>query len=351
MHYALIGLGAAGSGLAVSLARAGQEISGWFDSDAGTRSAVDAAGGLSYEGIAGQGAVALPTASGQAADAIDGAAVIVVSTTADRHEEVAQALALALRPDQLVILHCGYVGGARMFAQALEAAGGITNPMLGELNNTVHLCGKINGSTVAMRAEKRWLELAADAATLRHTSTQAFLALFPGYTSSEHALESGLNNPNAIGHVPATIGNAVLIGRELGEMTTGLLHFEEARLGKVNTIAAAFEAERDRLIAALGLKPLPSSVFSARAYPAGSRLFGGVSRFGPKLQSRFLTEDLPCSLVPMESLGRWAGCPTPVTTAMIELSNIIAGIDFRAGGRTVERFGEAWVRSQTRRPV
>lgn len=348
MRYALIGLGGAGSGLAVSLAQAGQTISGWFDADPGTCSAVDAAGGLSYEGIVGQGAVALPPAARDAATAIDGASLVVVSTTADRHEEVARALAPALRADQPVLLHCGYVGGARMFAQALHAAGGIADPLVGEFNNTVHLCGKINGSTVAIRAVKRWLELAGDAAVLQHAATRALLALFPGYTTSGHALESGLNNPNAIGHVPATIGNAVLIGRDLGEMTTGLLHFEEARMGKVNTIAAAFEAERDRLIAALGLTPLPSAVFSARAYPAGTRLFGGVPRFGPKLQSRFLTEDLPCSLVPMESLGRWAGCPTPVTTAMIELSNIIAGTDFRAGGRTVERLGEDWVRGQTR---
>jgi opine dehydrogenase len=349
MRYALIGLGAAGSGLAVSLAKAGQAISGWFDRDAETRRAVDAAGGLSYEGINGQGAVTLPRASPSAADAIDGASAIIVSTTADRHEEVARALASALLPDQLVVLHCGYVGGARMFSQALRAAGGIENPLLAELNNTVHLCGKINAATVAMRAEKRWLELAAEPTVLRHAATQAFLAHFPGYTTTERTLESGLNNPNPIGHVPATIGNAVLLGRDLGDMTTGVLNFEEARLGKVNTIAAAFEAERDRLIMALGLDPLPSSVFSARAYPAGTRLFGGVPRFGPKLQERFLTEDLPCSLVPMESIGRWIGCPTPITTAMIELSNVIAGADFRADGRTVERLGEDWIRDQTRR--
>ncbi len=346
MNYALIGMGAAGAGLAVALQAAGRTISGWYDIDARVRSDIDTAGGLSFEGIRGQGAVVLPKASDTASDAILAAGIIVVSTTADRHEEVGQALAAGLRADQLVVLHCGYVGGARVMSKAIRDAGGVDRPLIGELNNTLHLCGKINASTVSLRAEKRWLEFAADKDVLSQPATQTFLADFPSFETSTKSLESGLNNPNPIGHVPATIGNAVFLGRDLGDLTTGILHFDEARLGKVNTIAAAFEAERDRLIRALGLTPLPSALFSNRAYPAGTRLFGNVPRFGPKLQTRFLTEDVPCALVPMEALGSWVGCRTPITTAMIELSNILAGIDFRSAGRTVERLGVEWLQSQ-----
>lgn len=345
LNYALIGLGGAGAGAAVAVAARGGRIGGWYDCDDAVRSSTDMARGLSFEGLGGQGAVALPASAANGAEAVSGVDIVIVSTTADRHAAVAREIAPGLASDQMVVLHCGYVGGSKVFADALVSAGAPGGVAVFELNNTLHLAGKLNPSTVVIKGEKRWLELAGLPEARDNPHYAAFLKQFPEFTYSPNVLESGLNNPNCIGHVPAYIGGAMTLDRDMGDLTTGILHFDEARMGRVNVIAAALEQERDQVMRAAGLAPLPSAVFSQRAYPAGSRLFGAIPRFGPKLQKRFLHEDVPCSLVPLEVLGRQVGAATPLTTALIALADTLESVDFRAIGRNAHVLPADWMQS------
>ncbi len=51
------------------------------------------------------------------------------------------------------------------------------------------------------------------------------------------------------------------------------------------------------------------------------------------LHHRFLLEDIPYGMVPMESLGRLTGIPTPVTSSIITLASELTQIDFRSQAR------------------
>lgn len=345
LNYALIGFGGAGAGFAVAAAARGARICGWYDCDDAVRSSTDVAGGLSFEGLGGQGAVALPKSAVDGAAAVAGADIVVVSTTADRHAAVAREIAPGLASGQMVVLHCGYVGGSKVFADALASAGAPGGVAIFELNNTLHLAGKLNPSTVVIKGQKRWLELAGLPEAKENPHYAAFLEQFPEFTYSANVLESGLNNPNCIGHVPAYIGGAMTLDRDMGDLTTGILHFDEACMGRVNVIAAALEQERDQVMRAAGLTPMPTAEFSRRCYPAGTRLFGAIPRFGPKLQKRFLHEDVPCSLVPLEALGRQVGAATPLTAALIAIANTLEAVDFRAIGRNEQVLTANWMRS------
>jgi opine dehydrogenase len=59
------------------------------------------------------------------------------------------------------------------------------------------------------------------------------------------------------------------------------------------------------------------------------------------LDHNYVSEDVPCGLVAMSELGRAAGVPTPVIDGLISTSSAMAGRDFRAEGRTLERLGIA----------
>lgn len=349
LRCALIGMGAAGSGIAIEAVLRGVEIVSWHDTNPAIGEAIAFARGLSYEGQLGTGMVPLPPQASSNAEAVAEANLVIVSTTADRQADVARSIAPAVSSDQVILLHCGYVGGSKVFCDALEA-GGAQRPRVFDLNNTLHLCGKINPSTLSVRGQKRWLEIAGDRSEAESAVFRAMMAAFPEFEFGDNVLQNGLNNPNCIGHVPAYVGGAVLLDRDLGDMTSGILHFDEAKLGGVGRLCEAFEAERDRLIGGIGLQPLPVSEFGRRAYPAGTRAFGGIARFGPKLQKRFVTEDVPCALVPMESLGRHFGIPTPITSGLIDLAGVLEATDFRSVGRTVETFSPQWVENHCRKP-
>jgi opine dehydrogenase len=56
---------------------------------------------------------------------------------------------------------------------------------------------------------------------------------------------------------------------------------------------------------------------------------------------KYIAEDVPVGLIPMSALGAAAGVPTPAIDAVIRLATILAGTDFAAEARTLDRMGLA----------
>ena len=61
---------------------------------------------------------------------------------------------------------------------------------------------------------------------------------------------------------------------------------------------------------------------------------------GPmKVDSRYISEDVPQGLVMLEALGKTLNVATPICTALIEIASAALGRDLRAEGRTPEKLG------------
>jgi len=59
------------------------------------------------------------------------------------------------------------------------------------------------------------------------------------------------------------------------------------------------------------------------------------------LNMRYLTEDVPCSLVPIASIGEMFNVPMPAIKSLIFLASALNKCDYYQMGRTVERLGIA----------
>ncbi|MBM3212647.1 hypothetical protein FJZ33_10530, partial [Candidatus Poribacteria bacterium] len=57
------------------------------------------------------------------------------------------------------------------------------------------------------------------------------------------------------------------------------------------------------------------------------------------LNHRYITEDVPMSLVPMASIGDMLGVPTPTIKAIIQLASNIHNTDYMKQGRSAEKLG------------
>jgi opine dehydrogenase len=55
--------------------------------------------------------------------------------------------------------------------------------------------------------------------------------------------------------------------------------------------------------------------------------------------ARYITEDVPMSLVPLSELAKIAGTPTPAMDALISLASIIHRRDYRREGRNLASLG------------
>lgn len=59
-----------------------------------------------------------------------------------------------------------------------------------------------------------------------------------------------------------------------------------------------------------------------------------------KVDSRYISEDIPQGLVMLETLGEKLNVDTPVCTSLIEMASAALGRDLRAEGRTIDILGE-----------
>jgi opine dehydrogenase len=119
------------------------------------------------------------------------------------------------------------------------------------------------------------------------------------------------------------------------------------------SVARAMDAaDRDRLalVEALGLPLVPATEWDRRLYGLTGATTYELNRDSwvhrdiraPKeLRSRYLTEDVPFGLVPMASIARELGIPTPAIDLLIDLACLLLGEDLRAAGRTAASLGLA----------
>ncbi len=331
---AIIGAGAIGQTLAVDLSRRGFPVTALIERAQGHAEALREAGAIGLSGHLGEASTPMPGIAADAGAAASGH-VIIVATTVDAHRQVALDLAPFLSDDHIVLLANGYVNGSARFGAALREAGCTASPAVLELNTTPYLVCSPQPGRVHVTARKTWMELSScdDGLARRHHPMLA--GLIPGIEVGDNALASSLNNQNPIAHVPSYLMNAQA-ARQSRPVTAdatqgGAFYLEEFSTPEVLGLRAAADAERIAVMQGLGLGSyaIPRPEFSRRSYGSGAR--EAVSpRMGRTFSPRFVTEDIPYGLVPIERLGREAGVETPVISSMITLLGVIESREWRS---------------------
>ena len=157
-------------------------------------------------------------------------------------------------------------------------------------------------------------------------------------------------NMNAVLHVANCVGNAARIERGGGHLFYG-----EGVTPAVARYYAALDAERMAIAAALDVR-IPNLVdWIERAYevrePDLVATFGRltydadgpyvVNKAAGTLDHKYVTEDVPTGLIPLQELGDATGTPTPAIDALVAVVRVMLGRSFAAEGRTLARMGLA----------
>ncbi|MFT4015130.1 MAG: NAD/NADP octopine/nopaline dehydrogenase family protein [Paracoccus sp. (in: a-proteobacteria)] len=330
---AIVGAGAIGQALAADLARGGQAPACLVERPGAHAQALAEAGRIRVTGHLGSFACPLPPLHLDAAAAAE-QRVIVVATTVDRHAEVARAMAAALDDDHVVLLANGYVGGSARFLASLEAAGCRATPSVLELNTTPYLVCCPAAGHIHVAARKTWMELSAADPALARAHHALLAGIVPGIEPAENALASALNNQNPVAHVPSYVLNAAEARHcrpvAPDAMRGGAFYLEDFSGPEVLSLRAAVDAERMAAMVAMGFGHLaiPRAEFGIRSYGPGARE-ALPPRIGRSFAPRFLTEDVPFGLVPIERLAQRSGLRTPVISALITLCCVLESRDWR----------------------
>jgi len=281
-----------------------------------------------------------------AAAAIDGAAVLFVVVPAFAQAAFAKIIAPHVKSDQIVVLSPGNFGGAITFAAALKANGCTDLPVLCEAQSMMYACRKGSPDSIRIFGYKHNLGVAVFPAKLTASIIPTLQKVFPTLVAAPNILWTWLSNPNAIGHPPVTVLNAGWIEQTEG----GFLFYVEGISPAVERVLEDLDAERMAVGQALGLELTPHNQmakiwyghqgYQGSTYPDKERnpVYSAI-KAESKLDSRYLTEDVPFGLVPLEDVGKLVGVEMPICSSLITLSNSLLEKDFRSGGQTLTSIG------------
>jgi opine dehydrogenase len=357
---AIVGAGIGGVYLAAALGSLGARLR-LTDRDDGRLAEIRARGGLDVEGPDGRIAhSAIERATTRLADAVDGADVIAVCTGGTYQEGVARDLAPLLRDSQTILLIQGNTGGALTFRRALDATGCRAQVDIAEMDNYPYSCWRVSPTQIRPIVAKKFLQIAAFPGNRIGPVFARLGPLFPHAVAAPTIAWTGFTNANAMLHVANCLANAGKIDR--GE---GYKFYAEGVTPSVGRLYGAINAERVAVAAALGAEVPTLEDWFARTYGVRGASLSETcqlltaNRDGPyqatgtprSWDHKYIAEDVPVGLMPMRALGEAVGVPTPAIDAVIRLAQILAGSDFAADARTLDRMGLAGISAAQIRQV
>jgi len=330
---AVLGAGHAGYGLAADMTLAGHEVrlfEGIFKENI---SPVIEKGGIELTGISRNGFAKISRVTTDIAEAIEGAQLIIVVTTSQGHERMAELCAPQMEDGQIVIIFPGNFGSL-LFARIFKEKGVDKDIKIAEANSFVYACRRVIGEARVHISQFLDLNIAAFPASDTGAVLEELKALYTTqFPAAKNIMEVALSNPNHF-HLPIHILNAAKI-----ENTTGDFYpYSEGISPAVLTIMKAVWQEKGAVLSKLGLIerfPLQWHLdFFDTLVPGQDKITGPTN-----MQHREITEDCPYVVVPLVSIGRMIGVPTPISSALMKLTSEINGIDYYAQGRNMEYLG------------
>jgi len=345
---AIVGAGIGGVYLAADLGLLGCALR-LLDRDDARLHEIRARGGIDVEGER-AGFAAIERVTTDPAAAVDGADIIVIVTGGTYQEGAARDLSPHLRDGQLILLVQGNTGGALVVRGALDQAGCRARVDIAEMDNYPYSCWRLGPVRIRPIVRKRWLQIAAFPGDRTAAVFARLSPLFPEAVAAPTVASTGFMNANAMLHVANCVGNA-------GRIDNGEAYkfYAQGVTPAVARLYRAINAERVAVAAALGA-PVPiledwfERVYGVRGADLSEtcRLLTSNSD-GPYQATgtprtwdhKYIAEDVPVGLMPMSAFGAVAGVPTPAIDAVIRMASIMAGTDFAAHARTLERMGLA----------
>lgn len=167
-------------------------------------------------------------------------------------------------------------------------------------------------------------------------------------------IEAALHNPNMIVH---TVGSVMSIPRIEKAKDEFCLYHEAYSRENIATwrILEALDSEKMVILDHLGFARI--SYVDACKYrnslddnDNAKEVFLRYSAMDTrakapnKVDSRYISEDVPQGLVMLEAIGKALNIKTPICTSLIEIASAALGKDLRTDGRTIERLGISNIR-------
>ncbi len=344
-RFTVIGAGNGGKAMSAHLAIMGQEVT-LYNRTFSHIEVIAKRGGIDLDSPPGgpRGFGEIKKATENIQEAIADAEVIMVVVPSSGHADIAQRLAPYLQDGQIIVLHPGRTCGSIEFNEVLRREGCQADIILAEAETFIYASRAEGPSQARIFRIKEAVPLAALPSKDTPRVLEAIHHVYPQFIDGINVLHTGLNNMGAVFHPALTILNAGRI-----ESTHGDFQFYvDGVTPSVARVLEVIDRERVTIASSLGIRArtgiewlqLAYNVWGDTLYEAIQNQTGYYGINAPStLRHRYISEDVPMSLVPIAALGERYGVSVNGINAIIRLGCILHSTDYWRKGRTLDKLG------------
>jgi opine dehydrogenase len=348
-RIAIFGAGGGGTSAAAHLSVQGFEIRLYSQDEAALAPLRDL-GGINYDAPFGKGFAKISLVTSDAAEAMEGAELVMIVSPAHLHDKWIRAAAPHLTPDQVLFVSPGHT---LLLIPHIMRDCGIKDPVYCETATLPYLCRRTGETDCRISRVSDFMVFGAFPGRETKRLHEIVSTVYPSVAAFSNVLETVFPYGNAIHHPPAFLANAGRVEATGGDFR----HYYDGITPSVGRLIDAVDRERMAVVDALGAKSMPFvELFHRMGYTTDAARDTGLSYEAfhqsepdkwipapPQLEHRYFLEDVPYGHVIYAELGRLAGVETPTINHIIHLASVSLGRDLAADGLTLARMGLAGV--------
>lgn len=337
MKITVIGAGNSGLAMAAHLSYSGNEIRLWNRTPK-TIDKIKKTKTINLHGII-EDKVNIDVITSSIEEAIEQSELILVTTPASSHRELGTLLGKTMVKDIPIILNPGRTFGAMNFYAAFVAENKIFKPTVAETQTIIYTCRKDGDNHVTIYSLKTEVKIAA----LNKEDTKKIISRLPicikkYYKAADSFLETSLGNVGMVLHCVPFMLNTGWTECNTAEYK----YYYDGITPTISKFIEHIDNERVTVGRYLGLDLETTAQWLKKEYHSyGSTLYECIKNNkaykeidAPKtIYHRYIFEDVPNGLVPVEKLGKELQVDTPYITTAINLANALLEQDFRKDSR------------------
>ena len=343
LRIAIIGAGNSGISMAAHLALSGECVNLWNRSAQTIKDLVPTKSITVQGKVNGKAYLNIVTDSIELA--VKDAEMIFVTTPATSHVQIAQRLAPYVDKNIPIILTPGRTFGAIEFKHILLQNGYSGNVNVCETQTIIYTCRKTDScNAVILDLKKNVLISCLDPSKIESIVSSMPQCLKKIYKPTKSMVETSIGNVGMILHCTPTLLNSGWIESP----SHSFKYYYHGISPSISSFLERLDEERIHISEVLGNSVESTYQWMKRSYGVeGETLFQCIQNneaykeidAPDTLEHRYILEDVPCGLVPLESIGAKLGVKTPYVSLIIDLANSMLKKDFRSEGRTLEKLG------------
>ena len=264
---------------------------------------------------------------------------VMVTTPSSTHKDIAKKLAPYVHKDMIVVLNPGRTFGAIEFAQTLVDCGVKELPHIAETQTIVYTCRRGEKNTSNILVLKQDVKIAA----LKDSDINYIMSKMPDclrdyFSIVDSILLTSFANVGMVLHCAPVMMNVGWIENDKVDFK----YYYDGISKSVAEFIEKIDSERQAVAKAAGCPIESVTEWLRRTYKVkGKDLYECICNnesyreidAPPSIHCRYILEDVPNGLVPIEMLGKELGVLTPNLSIIIDLASTILNIDFRKTGR------------------